>query len=251
MKYSLVNNIKTKPFKGGKGNCIYCGQQTIAKCGSIKIHHWAHKSLENCDPWWENETEWHRKWKNYFPENWQEIVHFDDVTREKHIADVKTDQNLIIEFQNSPISIEEVNSRESFYKNMIWIVNGHAFKKNFHILHKLPNPKAEFVNDIAFLDSKKNHKGKLFFRYSENSKDATMVLIHSVDDLKDEIESNYIGHHLYDWIRPRSVWLNSNCRVFIDFNEDELWELQTYDKRGLKCVKKYNKEYFINRAVGN
>jgi competence protein CoiA len=249
MKYSLVDNIKSEPFKGGKGNCILCGRETIAKCGIIKVHHWAHKSLKNCDPWWENETEWHRKWKNYFPNEWQEIIHFDEITGEKHIADVKTSNGLVIEFQNSPMSIEELKSREKFYKNMIWIINGKSFKKNFYILHELPNPKAVFVKDIAFMDRKKDHQGKLFFRYSENEENASMVLVHSVNDLKDEINSNYIGHHLYDWVRPRTVWLNSNCRVFIDFDDDEILELQTYDTKGLKCIRKYNKEHFIKRAI--
>jgi competence protein CoiA len=249
MKYSLVNNQKTEPYKGGKGVCILCGQETIAKCGTRITHHWAHKSLINCDNWWENETEWHRKWKNNFPKEWQEIVHFDEITGEKHISDVKTPNGLVIEFQNSPMSIEELNSREKFYKKMIWILNGKLFKNNFHILHKLPNPKAQFVKDIAFIERKKAENGRLFFRYSENEENANMVLVHSVDDIKDEIKSNYVGHHLYDWIRPRMVWLNSNSRVFIDFDDDEIWELQNYDARGLKCVRKYSKIDFIKKAI--
>lgn len=248
MKYSLVNNKKVEAFKGGKGNCLLCGKETLAKCGTKIVHHWAHKSLKNCDPWWENETEWHREWKNHFPIEWQEIIHYDEKTGEKHIADVKTEKGLVIEFQNSPMSIEELNSREDFYKKMIWIVNGKSFKKNFHILHKLPNPKAEFVKDIAFFDRKKDHKGKIFFRYSENKEGSDMVLTHSVNEIENEINSNYIGHHIYDWVRPRTVWLNSSCRIFIDFQDENLWELQIYDKRELKCVRKYDKEYFIQRA---
>jgi len=272
MKYSFVNKIRTEPFKGGKGNCTLCGQETIAKCGTRKVHHWAHKSLKNCDHWWENETEWHRKWKNHFPKEWQEIVHFDEISGEKHIADVKTSIGLVIEFQNSPMSIEELNSREEFYKNMIWIVNGKSFKKNFHILSKLPNPKAEFVKDIAFYPAKfkkdvgyelvqKKTNNLFLFRYSENGENPEFVQLRNVGEkytndeinpkLYDEINSNYKGHHLYDWVRPRAVWLNSSCRVFIDFDDDEIWELQTYDKRGLKCVKKYCKEYFIKKATKN
>lgn len=249
MKYSLVNNIKSEPFKGGKGSCILCGQETIAKCGTSKVHHWAHTSLKNCDPWWENETEWHRKWKNYFPKEWQEIVHFDENTGEKHIADVKTSKGLIIEFQNSPMSIDELDSREEFYKKMIWILNGKSFRKNFYILHELPNPKAKFVEDIAFMERKKDDLGKNFYRYSEYEKYSSMFQIHSIEELRNEINLNYIGHHLYDWVHPRTVWLNSNCRVFIDFDEEGIWELQTYDKRGLKCVRKYDKDYFIERAI--
>ena len=249
MKYSLVNTVKSEPFKGGKGSCILCGQETISKCGPIKVHHWAHKSLKNCDPWWENETEWHRKWKNYFPKGWQEIIHHDEVSGEKHIADVKTSKGIVIEFQNSPISVDELNSREEFYKNMIWIVNGAKFEKNFHILNKLPNPESNFFEDIAFMNREYNHAGQLYYRLSENEENTDMYLVHSLSDIKVEIEANYIGQHLYDWVRPRKVWQESKFRVFIDFDGDELWELQTYDTRGLRCVRRYNKDYFIKRAT--
>ena len=124
MKFSLVNGIKTLPHPELRGHCPHCGAETISKCGRIKMWHWAHKTKEVCDPWWENETEWHRKWKNEFPNDWQEISHIDPDSGEKHIADVKADNGLVLEFQNSPMPIEEMKARESYYKNMIWIVNG-------------------------------------------------------------------------------------------------------------------------------
>jgi len=43
---------------------------------------------------------------------------------EKHIADVKTDQGWVIEFQHSCIKPEERRSREAFYGNMVWVVDG-------------------------------------------------------------------------------------------------------------------------------
>ena len=48
----------------------------------------------------------------------------DEKTGERHIADVKTPKGLVIEFQHSPIQSEELRSRETFYDNMIWIVDG-------------------------------------------------------------------------------------------------------------------------------
>jgi len=47
----------------------------VAKCGEVRIWHWAPHRSRLCDPWWENETEWHRNWKEQFPVNWQEVVH--------------------------------------------------------------------------------------------------------------------------------------------------------------------------------
>jgi len=251
MKYSIINNEKVEAFKGGIGECVCCHKETIAKCGKKNINHWAHKSTIKCDSWWENETEWHRNWKNMFPKEWQEVIHYDEETGEKHIADIKTNKGLIIELQNSPISSEELMSREVFYKNLIWVINGHTFKNNFHFLDKLPNPQAAFFQDIAFIGRKKDHLGKLYYRYSENDENATMVLLHPVAEIENEINKNYIGHHTYDWIKPRSVWQESSCRRFIDFGDNFIWELQVYDKKGLKCVRKYDKNYFIKRATQN
>lgn len=131
MKFALVDNQKKEAEKGLKGFCPICQQPVIAKCGKYKIKHWAHKSLEHCDTWWENETEWHRQWKNTFPVEWQEIVAFDEKTGEKHIADIKTNGGMVVEFQHSNISEEERISREKFYKNMIWIVDGTRRKRDF------------------------------------------------------------------------------------------------------------------------
>jgi hypothetical protein len=103
----------------------------IAKCGDIKLHHWAHKGKIICDPWWENETEWHRSWKNNYEEAWQEIALRDEVNNEVHIADVRTADNLVIEFQYSYISTAERISREKFYKKMIWVVDGSRRKTDY------------------------------------------------------------------------------------------------------------------------
>jgi len=123
MKYAIVNGIKTEASKGITGICPCCGSLLIAKCGELRINHWAHKGNRNCDPWWENETEWHRSWKDHFPTDWQEVIHFDK-DGEKHIADVKTLNNWILEFQHSYINPAERRSRNHFYGKITWIVDG-------------------------------------------------------------------------------------------------------------------------------
>lgn len=139
MKFGLVNDVKTIALKGEHAICPICGTELIAKCGDIKVHHWAHKSTSNCDTWWENETEWHRKWKDNYPIEWQEIIQFDSQTGEKHIADIKTKLGLVIEFQHSSISRIERESRESFYNNMIWVVDGTRLKNDYSKFKKGKN----------------------------------------------------------------------------------------------------------------
>jgi hypothetical protein len=95
----------------------------ISKCGEVRVWHWAHQGRRTCDPWWENETEWHRNWKDRFPKEWQEVVQ-QDRNGERHIADVKTDRGRVLEFQRSHLNPEERRSREAFYENLIWIVDG-------------------------------------------------------------------------------------------------------------------------------
>jgi hypothetical protein len=123
MKYALINGDKAEATKRAKGFCPSCGKELIAKCGEVKVNHWAHKGSRNCDPWWENETDWHRSWKGKFPVDWQEVIHFDK-SGEKHIADVKTQSGCVLEFQHSYLNPEERRSRNAFYPKIVWVVDG-------------------------------------------------------------------------------------------------------------------------------
>lgn len=123
MKYATLNGEKIEAAKDAKGICPSCGAELIPKCGNVNIHHWSHKGERNCDPWWENETDWHRAWKNKFPKEWQEVLHFDE-NGEKHIADVKTASDWVLEFQHSYLRPEERQARNTFYKKVVWVIDG-------------------------------------------------------------------------------------------------------------------------------
>ena len=138
MKFALVEYVRQEATPGQKGLCPVCGAQCIARCGEQKINHWAHKSKKDCDPWWEKETFWHRNWKDKFPKEWQEVINYDLVTGEKHIADVKTDTGLVLEFQHSSITPQERKSREDFHKAMVWIANI-VNKRDVKLFEEYPN----------------------------------------------------------------------------------------------------------------
>lgn len=129
MKFAIVNGERVTARPKLIGECPGCGSPMVSKCGDINVHHWAHQGKRKCDHWWENETEWHRHWKNQFPDSWQEIVHRAD-DGEKHISDVKTDFGWILEFQHSFLKVDERNSRNDFYENLIWIVDGLRRKRD-------------------------------------------------------------------------------------------------------------------------
>lgn len=137
MQYAIVEGVKRKPFKGGKGLCPLCGAAFIAHFGQTEPAHWQHAPGADCDLWHEPKTAWHIAWQNKFPEAWQELPMEDEVTDEKHFADVRTDKGLVIEFQNSPITPSTISQRETFYGNMIWVVNANTFKDSFVIASRV------------------------------------------------------------------------------------------------------------------
>lgn len=134
--------------------CPICHKEIVIKNGTINVPHFAHKSLDECDTFSYDMTEWHRNWQNKFPKENQEIVikldinemdyfhastnwEFDNfrsweessdvfenlvLTDEKdwkklhieHRADVCIN-GYVIEFQHSPISHKEFNERNWFY----------------------------------------------------------------------------------------------------------------------------------------
>ena len=109
--------------------CPICKAGVRAKCGKIISPHWAHVSKEDCDSWSEPETQWHIDWKNKYPAEWQEVV------MGCHKADVRTPHG-VIEFQNSPISVEDVLAREAHYGDMVWVVNAEKYIKGFDLRKK-------------------------------------------------------------------------------------------------------------------
>jgi hypothetical protein len=130
MKFSIVNGQRQEAQRNLSGKCPACEGEMVAKCGEVRIAHWAHKGRRSCDRWWENETEWHRAWKGHFPDHWQEVVHHEK-NGDRHIADVKTDQGWVLEFQYSAIKPDERRSRDAFYPKLVWVVNGVRRKRDW------------------------------------------------------------------------------------------------------------------------
>jgi len=190
MLIAEVAGKRCKATKGAKGICPYCKSEVIAKCGEQKIFHWAHKSRKVCDTWHDKETEWHLMWKSYFPETWQEIIKYDQVTGEKHIADVCTEKGFTLEFQHSAIKPEERQSREAFYKNMNWVVDCTRLKNDFNRFKKIIN-NISIARELVPISLPIQNQG--------NIKIGSIVEINYAED-----------------IFPKN-WLNSSVPVVFDF----------------------------------
>lgn len=258
MQIAAVNDSLLEAFPGGRGHCPHCQSTVIAKCGPRVMHHWSHLSQRNCDPWWENETLWHREWKNFFPLGWREVTRRAS-DGEIHRADIKTPTGLYVELQHSTMTDAERQSREEFYQNLVWVIDGRSFRKNFNLFHPLPDPFSEIAKDLVWYKATRHQLGAangLFYRLSENREDDSrpltkttaigrLVLTHGLREIENEINEVYRGHHQYDWIRPHRTWLDAACPVYIDFGVDWLFRLEIYDETGLPCVRLIAKQKFI------
>lgn len=211
MKLSIVDGERCEPKKGMSGSCIGCGQQMIAKCGPVRIWHWAHRSSCECDHWWENETEWHRSWKNSFPIEWQEIRQKAQ-SGEWHIADVRTSQGNIIEFQHSFLKQDERRSRNEFYGNsLVWVVDGLARR----------NDRSQFERIL---------------------KDAKQIL--------PTIQLAQLHHRSGEYSILRD-WSQCNGLVFFDFGPDlPLWCLLPKSLLGHHYVLPFSRENFVSLHRG-
>jgi len=193
MFYAIINGEKAKPSPNTTGSCPLCGKELFSKCGQINIWHWAHHKNTSCDNWYEPESYWHYYWKMSFgKENVEKVISKEGI---KHIADIYTTNDIVIELQNSPISSRVIEKREAFYGDrMIWIVNGDSFILRFELEHKY------FFNN-TFLDI-----------IQKRPKDYRTPLNQQIR---------------FTWQYPRKCWQNAQRPLFIDFTGDDLfWVLR-------------------------
>lgn len=251
MKYAIVNNEKVEATKGAKGVCPNCGSELIAKCGELKVNHWSHKGNRNCDPWWENETEWHRSWKNNFPTEWQEVVHSDE-NGEKHIADVKTQNEWVLEFQHSFIDPVERQSRNSFYGQIVWVVDGSRRKTDKKQFLKLLEESVHLKTEISIIKTHFPDECRLLREWHENA----LVFF---DFGGSENTEQYILWFLFPKTASSSAYLspfprNKFIEIFRKDSFDETFNniilIHTEIANGERSLKKTNTQNETNSLLG-
>ena len=128
MIWAALGDQRVRAWPNGRARCPCCAAEVHAKCGHIVVWHWAHM-VDDCDPWYEPESQWHLGWKQRFPDDWQEIA------VGAHRADVKTPK-LVVELQAGTLSKPEIMERESHYRNMVWLIRGEGFADNLRIRNR-------------------------------------------------------------------------------------------------------------------
>ena len=172
-------------------------------------------------PFYWGETPWHRDWKNAFPTTYREKTFLDSVLGQLHRADVHTPCGTTIEFQNSPITMPELKSREAFYPKLVWVINGKKFK-GFKVLKALPD-----VDDPRIAD----------FEFSHT---ANLTMIRKIDVVNSlvkpkaltfhhpELRAVPLTSHYYSfcWRHPHRVWYEAKCPIIIDLGGYFLYQLK-------------------------
>jgi competence protein CoiA len=158
MRYAH-DNKKAKievSYSGQVARCPDCDSYLQGKKGRFRTY-WSHKTKADCDTWHEPITKWHIDWQNLFPRELHEVRLIDKTSGMIHRADICFPNGTVIEIQNSPIKVEEIEQREKFYgrNNLIWILNGKKLasqsklhfnfeKQLFAISYEIPNYIEEF-----------------------------------------------------------------------------------------------------------
>ncbi len=107
--------------------CPCCGKPMVARVGTERRPHWAHKSAERCDEWWEVESEWHIEWRKRFldaakPNVKIEVEHVLEKDGSRHFSDVRIDDRLSIILRRARMDDAMKSERLSFFGDLIWLV---------------------------------------------------------------------------------------------------------------------------------
>lgn len=160
------------------------------------------------------ETAWHSDWKKAFPESYRERTFLNRTAGYYHRADVFTPCGTAIEFQNSPIGLAELQSREIFYPNLLWVVNGAKFK-GFKVLKHLPD-----VDDVRLRNFEFSHSSNLtMVRKGETKR----ITFHHPELRTIPLTSHYYS---FRWSNPHRVWYEAKCPIIIDFGGYFLYQLK-------------------------
>lgn len=256
-------NLRLQAYPKGKARCAICKGSVIAKCGELNIWHWAHERA--CSDNWRYEpiTSWHLDWQNNFEAEKQEVVL--ERGGKIHRADVLTKNEIVIEFQNSLISLPDILKREQFYRRMIWVINAANFVHNlsFPDLEKM-QPDVKWYKQEYFSAGSCEHFVEVPRENNEEIlgtlQQADFQFVYgqlwrkSIDNRSEQLDRNVkkaLNNHYikcalkataslevsFPWKSLRRAWMSANKTVFLDLNNGYLLRVAEFNEyRGHRGV---------------
>lgn len=192
MRFAIYNGVRTNARdveSGAIGKDLWYKSYDVVACVGKYRQYWKYMGAKpELPPGYENESEWHARWKSLVDDEHVEVVFG---KHNEHRADIFTGYE-IIEIQRSPIDIRDAKERTEFYRTIfpevrvIWIINIVDAWKNID-LDKATRTftwkyERKWVMDLTgkgtviFLDYKETgkyllkvwkHDGKYFYKYVE------------------------------------------------------------------------------------
>ncbi len=177
--------------------CPVCHSPVIAKCGAINMWHWAHKHKHQCDSWSTSETDWHLQWKSLFPKEYVEVPVIKH--GKKHIADVRFPNGVVIEFQHSSLSPDNIQEREQFYQRMYWVFD--------------------------IIDCCHEHEEEVYGEYADGFGGMYVELstLHYPPRFDIRHKGNYCT---FRWFHPRKHIMFTHRPTFLDVGDNKLFQLK-------------------------
>jgi competence CoiA-like predicted nuclease len=197
----LVDIDNAAQHPDNKYFCPSCNGELVIRKGNVRVSHFAHKNICDCDGYDNDMSEWHRNWQSKFPLRNREVVlkldendnsvFIEQCKRKTRRADVLC-YGYAIEFQNSPISSQEFIERSWFYntlgKKVVWI---------FNMIDEYQSEKIKYIDEWS---SRKDNGGKYSWNYASktfidyDSDDKDIIIIFQFHEIRKEerdIEQGY------------------------------------------------------------
>lgn len=198
------NRIKaSNANKEAKYRCPVCGNEVILKSGLKNVDHFAHVANECEDTWNYDMSAWHIEMQSYFPVENREVVVKSQ--GKVHRADVLVGKT-VIEMQHSPISAEEFNDRNEFFRSL-----GYRLVWVFDVRDKRDNDQIEYLDEDTSTKFKWSHPMRIFEVLDKRLSDYDKyfaIYFHIYDEVDDES-----APYIY-----RVVWTKGNDDDAVDFS---------------------------------
>lgn len=284
MLYAIRNESKIRATPNQKANCIGCNGIVNSFCGEIYNWHWKHDKKDNCDDWFEPETEWHLNWKQLFDKENTEVKISDE--KKWHIADIYTNSKVVIELQYSSIDKRVIQTREDFYgEKMFWILNSKrmnieplnldAYYVHSPLVFTTYFDTKVFVRPVWIADfwefepteKLKEILEKNDFIYNTILKKYVKVSSYQTlrkwgyeDDIKKEVKREIILFarkimkenprlKKFSLWRPQKTWSDSKRNIFIDNSYSRILWIKSFENDRYGIVEEVDKQKFINKYV--